>query len=114
MTYEGEDMGSEVAWFEITGSNPVALEGFYGALFGWSMQPMGDGYSLVDTKSGEGAIGGGIGAAQGPSGAVSVYVKVDDLQAYLERVAELGGHVILPPVDLPEGYGQIAKFADPD
>ncbi len=40
--------------------------------------------------------------------------RVDDLDAYLARAAELGGTPLVPPMDLPGNYGLIAIFADPD
>jgi predicted enzyme related to lactoylglutathione lyase len=49
----------------------------------------------------------------GDSG-VKVYVRVQDLDAYLARAAELGGAALVPPMDLPGGYGRIAIFADCD
>jgi predicted enzyme related to lactoylglutathione lyase len=80
-------MGAPVAWFET-------------------------GYSLVDT----GAAGEAIGATQGHDdpGGVTVYMRVEDLQAALDRAEALGGKPLVPPTDLPDGYGRFAMFADPD
>jgi len=76
-------MGNPVTWFEINSVNSVALRDFYADLFGWQMQsyPGDPPYALVDTGP-EGAIGGGIGEADGPS-RVLFYIEVDDPQAYL-------------------------------
>jgi len=41
-------------------------------------------------------------------------MRVDDLDTYLARAATLGGSTVVPPMDLPGGYGRIAVFADPD
>jgi predicted enzyme related to lactoylglutathione lyase len=45
---------------------------------------------------------------------VKIYVRVDDLDAYLDRAETLGGTRVLPPTDLPGDAGRIAVFTDPD
>jgi len=110
-------MGAPVAFFEIISGDAERAQKFYGELFGWQAEgdPAMGGYALVDTGAGEGAIGGGIGAVDdGDTAGVRVYMRVDDLEAYLDRAEKLGGTRIAPPTDLPGGYGQIAILADPD
>ena len=110
-------MGAPVAWFEISSTDPDRTGKFYTELFGWSLADSGQpGYSLVDTGAGDGAIGGGIGATQGPEdpGGTTVYMKVDDLQAYLDRAVGLGGTVLVPPTPRPGDFGSFALLADPD
>ena len=110
-------MGAPVGWFDITTSDPKRIGQFYTELFGWTLNPSGtDGYSLIDTGAGNGAIGGGIGTAQGQddAGATTIYLQVDDLQAYLDRAVALGGSVLVPPTPLPGDYGSFAMLADPD
>ncbi|MFC9982399.1 VOC family protein [Gordonia sp. NPDC127522] len=110
-------MGAPVAFFEITSHDPTRLTAFYRDLFGWTIDDSsGPEYSLVDTGAGDGAVSGGIGAVSEPggTGGVSVYMRVDDLQASLDRAEALGGKELVPPTDLPDGYGRFAMFADPD
>ena len=110
-------MGQPVAFFEVTSSEPERAQKFYADLFGWqvSPDPAMDGYAMVDTGAGDGAIPGGIGPSQGAGDTgIKVYVRVDELDAYLARAAELGGTPLVPPTDLPGDYGRIAIFADPD
>jgi predicted enzyme related to lactoylglutathione lyase len=115
---EGEvDMGQPVAWFEIISPDAERARKFYSELFGWKVDsdPAMGGYSIVDTQAGEGAIAGGIGAAepgQGPS--VKIYMRVDDIDGYLERAVALGGKQLMPPTDLPGDFGKFAVFTDPD
>ena len=73
----------------------------------------GDGYSMFDTGH---EIGGGIGPTQGPDvpGGITMYAKVDDLQAYLDKAEKLGGTTVVPPTELPGDYGSFAVFSDPD
>jgi uncharacterized protein len=109
-------MGSPVAWFEITGPEPTVLIAFYRELFDWTVTDSPEsGYSLIDTGGGGDAIGGGIGAVQSPDdpGGVTVYLRVDDLQAYLDKAEKLGGATVVSPTDLPGEFGRFAMFADP-
>ncbi|HEV7762749.1 MAG TPA: VOC family protein [Acidimicrobiales bacterium] len=110
-------MGAPVAHFEIVSKDPARLITFYGELFGWSI---GDsptpGYSMVDTEAEPTAVSGGIGATQGPDGptGVTVYLRVDDVQGYVDKAVELGGSLIAEAMDLPDDFGRIAVVADPD
>jgi hypothetical protein len=111
-------MGQPVAWFEVTSPDAGRARAFYAELFGWqaSTDPaMGD-YALMDTGAGEEAIGGGIGPVSGPDDkpGVKIYMRVDNLDTYLDRAEKLGGRRLVPPMDLPGDAGRIAIFADPD
>ncbi|MFP5320144.1 MAG: VOC family protein [Acidimicrobiia bacterium] len=110
-------MGQPVAFFEVVSDEPERAQKFYAEMFGWDVQSSPDlgGYALVDTGAGEGAVGGGIGPSQVPGDTgVKIYVRVDDLDAYLARARELGGTPLVPPMDLPGDFGRIAVLADPD
>ncbi|MGO9188569.1 MAG: VOC family protein [Streptosporangiaceae bacterium] len=45
---------------------------------------------------------------------VKIYMRVDDLDAYLDRAEQLGGKRLVPPTDLPGDFGRFAVFTDPD
>jgi predicted enzyme related to lactoylglutathione lyase len=110
-------MGQAVAFFEVVSPDHERVQKFYGELFGWQVAayPAMGGYGLVDTGAGEGAIGGGIGPSSGPGDkGVKIYVRVDDLDAYLDRAEMLGGKRLVPPTDLPGDFGRFAAFTDPD
>lgn len=110
-------MGQPVAFFEIISSDPGRARAFYTELFGWTAEadPAMGGYALVDTSAGEGAIGGGIGPSMAPGDTgVKIYMRVDDLDGYLERAVKLGGKQLVPPTDLPGDFGRFAILADPD
>jgi predicted enzyme related to lactoylglutathione lyase len=110
-------MGQPVAFFEITSPDHARAQKFYAELFGWQVaaDPAMGGYGLVDTGAGEGAIGGGIGPGEGPDDkGVKIYMRVDDLDAYLDRAEKLGGQRLVPPTDLPGDYGRFAIFTDLD
>lgn len=110
-------MAQPVAFFEVISEHPERAQKFYGELFDWqvSADPAMGGYALVDTGAGEDAVGGGIGASSEPGDAgVKIYIRVDDLDAYLARAESLGGKKIVPPTDLPGDFGRFAVFTDPD
>lgn len=106
-----------IAYFELTSPEPARAQAFYGDLFGWDLadDPSTPGYAMVDTGAGPAAVTGGIGPSMAPGDVgAKVYARVDDVDAHLERALALGATTILDPMDLPEGYGRIAVFADPD
>ena len=106
-------MGAAVVHFEIMGGEGNELEIFYRELFGWkidSNNPMK--YGVVETGGGPEGINGGVSPAKDGNKRVSIYVRVGDLQATLDRAERLGGKTILPPSEVPGGP-QLAMFADP-
>src|SRR6201999_1168072 len=110
-------MGQPVAFFEIISPDMTRAQSFYAGLFGWQVNadPAMGGYGLVDTQAGQGAIGGGIGPSEQPGDAgVKIYLRGDDLGAYIKKAEQLGGSQVLPPMDLPGDFGRIAVIADPD
>jgi hypothetical protein len=110
-------MAQPIAFFEVTSPDHERAQKFYAELFSWQVaaDPAMGGYGLVDTGAGENAIGGGIGPSSEPGDAgVKIYVRVDDLDAYLDRAEALGGRRLVAPMDLPGDFGRIAVFTDPD
>ena len=67
-------------------------------------------------------IGGGIGPSQKGSGHVTVFVEVEDLEATLRSVEQLGGKTIAGTITFPDkrpsaherGSVKFAYFADPE
>ena len=110
-------MGAPMAYFEIISKNPERIRDFYTELFGWTANGgTADNYWLIDTGAGDGAVGGGIGDVQEgeTGGRTTLYMRVDDLQAYLDKAERLGGKTLVPPTPLPGDFGSFAMFADPD
>lgn len=105
-------MGAPVVHFEITGGRGSELETFYRELFGWkidSNNPMK--YGIVETDA-PGGINGGVSPAMDGKKRVSIYARVEDLEATLDRAERLGGKTVLPPTEVPGGP-KLAMFADP-
>jgi uncharacterized protein len=103
-------MGAPVTWFEINTSDAKGAGDFYGTIFGWKLQVLEEAnYALVDVGV-KGAIGGGIGEAQGPNQVV-FYIEVDDPKAYLDRIEQAGGKTVVPVTETD--MVTFAQFSDP-
>jgi predicted enzyme related to lactoylglutathione lyase len=82
-------MAGELAFFELGVEDAERGRAFYEALFGWRFEapPNGKGFAIT-TPSVPGGIHGGD-----PGATPYVFFAVDDIDAALERVRELGGTV---------------------
>jgi predicted enzyme related to lactoylglutathione lyase len=111
---EVRGMQNPVVWFEVLGKNGGELRRFYSSVFGWEIQNASSdaNYGLVMGENG--GIGGGAGQSQdGGDGHVTVFIEVDDPAAYLAKVEQLGGAVVMPPTEIPELNLTFAYFSDP-
>jgi predicted enzyme related to lactoylglutathione lyase len=103
-----------VVHWEIRAREPEAQQAFYRAVFGWSIDannPMKYGVVKSSTEAG-GSIDGGIGGTPNGERLVTFYVRVDDIDAYLAKVEELGGKTIMPRSDI--GPVVMGMFQDPE
>ena len=117
-------MGLPVVHFEIIGTNPVRLRGYYGELFGWEFDtpsPVAhevsdpDGYGFLDlitTQDGTG-IRGGIGGGPEYRSHAVFYVGVPNVEAALQRAESLGGTRVMGPATSPNGL-VVGHFTDPE
>ena len=103
-------MSNPVVHFEIGCRDKAATDEFYSKLFDWKLSPMGPA-TMIDT--GAGGIAGHITSlGHEPHQFTHFYVQVDDPQATLDKVQELGGKTLVPPQEIP--MGTFAWFADPE
>lgn len=100
-----------VDWFEVLGPDAKALQEFYADLFEWKIEVAPDATIEYGQILPEKGSGGGIGASPSGQPLVTVYARVDDLAAYLERAEKLGGKTVLEPMDIDTV--SVAQFADP-
>jgi uncharacterized protein len=104
------------SWSELMTPNPAAASEFYGALFGWTSEvnDMGTGpYHVI--KVGDTSIGGMMAPPPGSEGMPpmwGVYVTVDDIDATVARCTQLGGKVLMPPMEV-KTVGRMAVLQDP-
>jgi uncharacterized protein len=103
----------EVCWLEINTGDVAGATSFYTQLFGWQKGTgeVGFPYQFLKRPGEERNFGGVMGRANVPPHWL-VYFNVPDLEAALQRVAELGGKVLSPVVTLSQG-GRFAAVADP-
>ncbi len=105
-------MGRPVVHFEIYGKDEKKLQDFYSKLFDWKIDANNPvNYGLVET--GGRGINGGIAKAQPGTPGVTIYIEVDDLQAYLEKAVSMGCKVLVPATEIP-GMVTYALFSDPE
>lgn len=107
----------QFAWRELITTDLSAARGFYESLFGWSHseQDMGEGflYTLFHHGNQDKMTGGAM-----PSPMPGIpshwldYTTVDDIDAALAKVVELGGKKITDVMNIP-GTGRMATVEDP-
>jgi uncharacterized protein len=107
---EKKKMGKPVVHFEIGCRDTAKTQAFYSQLFDWDITKAGP---AANINTGAEGINGHITAlGHEPHNYVTVYVQVDDLQAYLDKATALGGKTLVKPVPIPTG--KFAWLADPD
>ncbi len=117
----GSHVGSGIAnepgafgWNELCSRDVPAATRFYGALFGWTFRevPGSDGYHEISLGE---RLNGGIlpwREEMGPMPPMwSVYFNVDDCDAAVKKVQDLGGALLAGPTDIEPG--RFAVVADP-
>lgn len=111
---------NSLAWNELRTRDPDGAKAFYTGLFGWEPLAFPDmeGYTIwtVGGSAPENGKGGMIDMATVPMPAEApphwnVNFAVADADATAARCAELGGTVIVPPMDSP--VGRMAGLQDP-
>jgi uncharacterized protein len=116
-------MSQPVVHFEIIGTDPAKLRGYYAELFGWAFDT-GDAateavsepgnYGFVDGRTtGESGINGGVGGGEGYERRVLFYVSVPDVEAALRAAERLGGTRVMGPDGTP-GTIVVGQFTDPE
>jgi predicted enzyme related to lactoylglutathione lyase len=98
-------MPSAIVHVDISGADEPSQHAFYAELFGWTVQAKGPGYALMQTPN----LNGALVEADGP--AVVLGVGVADLDAAVARAVELGGTVVMAPLD--NGWVTKAQVTDP-
>ena len=108
-------MGNPVVHWEFWSQEPGKISDFYARVFDWKIQNIPEmDYNLVHT-GGTGGIDGGImKPKEGPwPGKLALYIDVDDLAAYCEKIKAAGGKILVESMDVP-GVGAFSLFEDPD
>ncbi len=109
-------MGRPVVHWELWSEDPGKVADFYAKVFDWNIQDLPElDYRLVRTGGGDKGIDGGImKPKQGPwPGNMALYIDVDDLEAYRQKIKDAGGKIIVDHTDVPN-VGSFCLFEDPD
>lgn len=113
-------MSGSVVHFEIPAEDLERAQNFYREAFGWNITRMSDMeyMSLGTTESGPdgmpttpGAINGGLFRRDGALTSPVVTIDVDDIEAALAKVGELGGKTVTPKTAVGN-MGFAAYFTD--
>ena len=97
---------------QLNTTDPEAAERFYGELFGWRFEQVGDGETPYwGVYRGERT---NAGMMQLPPGSPApshwlVYFGIDDLDAAADKIGSAGGTVMVPPQDVPGGRILVAQ-----
>lgn len=103
-----------VSLVELTAPDMEAVAGFYHRLLGWEYTNLGH-RSLAEVGGRRAAVISPRPATIGDMplpGAWTVGFRTDDVRAAVKRAEQLGGTVIEPPAEYPEGW-RAAQLADP-
>jgi uncharacterized protein len=97
-------MAGELSFFELGVEDVEKGRAFYAGLFGWGFEggPSGQGFNVTTPTVRGGMHGGDRGAAP------LVFFAVDDIEAALARVRELGGAV--EEMDIEGDEESVAEF----
>lgn len=106
------------SWNELLTTDAVAATTFYSTVFGWEPETHGETGSpgsYTEWKVGGRAIAGMMATppnmASGPAARWAVYFSVADTDAAVALVADLGGNLVMGPMDIEPG--RFAVVADP-
>jgi predicted enzyme related to lactoylglutathione lyase len=105
------------SWFELHTRDYQAAVSFYREVFGWDTHVVSDtpDFRYTTLRHGECWLAGIMDAVgflpAGVGAHWSVYFGVEDTDAALARIVELGGSILRPAEDTP--YGRLAAAADP-
>lgn len=113
-------MSGHVVHFEIPADDTERAAGFYRNTFGWDLQPQpGMDYTMVITSptdergmpSQPGSINGGMFQRNPQLGTPVITIDVEDIDATLRKVEELGGSTVMAKQPVGE-MGFIGYFRD--
>ncbi len=108
-----------LTWNELHTRSFDAATAFYGAVFGWEYDAIGDGtalnYVVAKRPGQESGVGGINDDTRMPGSDASEYWLVwfatADCDAHADRVGELGGNVLMPPATTPFGRMGVVQGA---
>ena len=117
----GERLPGKIIWRDLLTNDPVASQRFYGELFGWEFESVGEASNLRSNSAytlirHNGKLIGGMVDTVALNGRDDisqwvVLMAVEDLEAGVAAVTANGGKIIAPPTDL-QARGRLALVRD--
>jgi uncharacterized protein len=99
-----------LSWNDLLSPDVEASSAFYRALFGWEITEIAEGQYWSVANDGQ-TNGGLMPLPPGGHPAWNLYFGVEDTEATVARVAELGGQTVMGPMPVPSG--RFAILRDP-
>jgi len=100
-------MTHSIVHFEIPADDVARARKFYGELFGWTFEEMGD-YTLIQCGSGP---NGGMMKRMAPGQSITNYIQVENLDEYINKAQSMGATVIVPKTPVPS-MGWFSQLRD--
>ncbi len=104
-----------VCYWELASHNAEQSADFLKQVFGWEStydQQFGIHEFASGADAGGFAGGGVFTLRKAKLPFLTIYIRVDDIDAKAQRIVELGGHIVEAPFDLPTG-SRICLFNEP-
>ena len=101
-------------WVDHSSPDVQASARFYGQLFGWQAQDLGEeaGHYTMFTSNGKQVAATTPPMSPNTPSSWSTYIATDNVEATAKKVAEAGGQTLVPPMQVMDA-GKMAVFADP-
>lgn len=107
------DEPGAVAWCDYLSVDFESAKSFFNEAFGFTYDPMGEGYAMYSVPDQREQPAGGIGQAEeGMTPGWNVCFHVEDIDTALARIETAGGKVLGPTTDFE--FGQFAPASGPD
>ena len=115
MIKKGKSNSSSVVWFEIPADDMARAKKFYGALFGWKINPFPNSpageYEHIDTGGADASPDGGLMKRMHRGQPITQYITVPSVTRFAAKVEKLGGTICKPKTAVP-GMGYFAICTD--
>ena len=106
MSDEEKSSVGTIVWQDLTVADADGLKDFYAQVVGWHVEPVDMGgysdYEMVSPSTGEAVTGvcHATGVNSGLPAQWLIYFSVEDIEASVAKVVELGGEVLIAPKPL--------------
>jgi predicted enzyme related to lactoylglutathione lyase len=106
-------MESTICHFEIPADDLESARGFYGKLFGWTIEPapnLAESYFFIRTSQQQDSVGGGILRRIDPQHGVTIYFAVAAIDEGVKTIEALGGTILVGKAAIPKlGWAVTAR-----